>query len=310
MKSFSKQLDRLLLDLAWSLWTEVGVAGVKKKHRDVLISLEELVVLTAVLAEADPRLRDESLDWCCHYGKLVSISRLKSIAKDMGALISAPLSKYSATLNALAGTKWPLFIKALPWKIAFNHKACLRPLGSPSLLNIRARSLFGGGSRADLVTFFLTHKQSDFAISDLAELGYSKRSLAEILEGLSASGLLEKHLLRNQFRYRLAKNAPLAAILSPIPSYAPSWLDILKILLPIRSCTKDNEKKSESTQLAKIRHLLVSMQEQLQKLKLSPPSFQGDISSYLKAFKEWVLGIASVLAHGKFPSASFLKRFH
>ena len=215
MITLKKQLDQLLLDLTWSLWTELGVAGVKQKHQHVLILLEELIVLTAVLADIDPRLRDESLDWCSQYHHLVSISRLKLLMGEMSSSTCASLSKYCSSLNSMVGTKWPLFDNSSPWKIRLSRKSCLRPLESPALLNIRARSLFGANARADLVTFFLTHKQSDFAISDLTELGYSKRNLANFLEEFSSSGLFEKHLLRNQLRYRLVKNDRLASILSP-----------------------------------------------------------------------------------------------
>lgn len=38
-----KKLDQSLLDLAWSLWTELGVQGHKRKHQDCLIALEELI---------------------------------------------------------------------------------------------------------------------------------------------------------------------------------------------------------------------------------------------------------------------------
>jgi hypothetical protein len=81
MLPLSRELDKLLLDLVWSLWTELGVAGIKRKHQKFLINLEELIILTVVLAEIDPRLRDESLDWCSQYHHFISTSRLKSIIK-------------------------------------------------------------------------------------------------------------------------------------------------------------------------------------------------------------------------------------
>ena len=309
MISLRKQLDQLLLDLAWSLWTELGVAGVKRNHHNVLIKLEELLILTAVLAEIDPRLRDESLDWCSKYHHLISLRCLKSILKDMDTSTCQSFSQYSASLNALADANWPVFTDVIPWKVFLSHKSCLCPLESSALLNIRARFLFGTSARADLVTFFLTHTQSDFAISDLVELGYTKRNLAEILEELSLSGLFEKYLLRNQFRYRLIKNDPVTTILCPIPAYSPSWFHILKILIPLRNCILQNEKNSESTQLVTIRNALLSLQEQLPRLRLAPPSFQGNISSYLKAFEKWLLDIMAPLAQGNFPSTSFLKSF-
>ena len=110
MLTLSKRLDSLLLDLAWSLWTELGVAGVKRSHQQFLITLEELILLTVSLAETDPRLRDESLDWCSQYHHFISVSRLKSIMKSFGSSLNEPFSSYSSTLNSQSGTAWPLFV--------------------------------------------------------------------------------------------------------------------------------------------------------------------------------------------------------
>jgi hypothetical protein len=90
MLPLSRELDKLLLDLVWSLWTELGVAGIKRKHQKFLINLEELIILTVVLAEIDPRLRDESLDWCSQYHHFISTSRLKSIIKSFGSSLNEP----------------------------------------------------------------------------------------------------------------------------------------------------------------------------------------------------------------------------
>ncbi len=306
MLSLSKELDQLLLDLAWSLWTELGVAGVIRKHRKFLITLEELILLTVALAEIDPRLRDESLDWCSQYHHFVSISRLKSILKGFGSTLMEPFSVYSATLNSRTRAAWPLFLDSPPLNFIPSHKSCLRPLESPALLNIRARSLFGTGARADIVTFFLTHAKLDFSASDVAEIGYSKRNLAEILEEISLSGFFDKFLLRNQQRYRLIKHDHLAKVLGPIPDYAPSWRIILEIFLPVRDCIHRTENSSESTRVVEMRNLLMACQKNLKRLGLIPPSLQTNFHAYWHAFSEWLLEIVRQLAQGDFPNTSFL----
>jgi hypothetical protein len=308
MLPLSRELDKLLLDLVWSLWTELGVAGIKRKHQKFLINLEELIILTVVLAEIDPRLRDESLDWCSQYHHFISTSRLKSIIKSFGSSLNEPFSKYSATLNSFSQAAWPLFEDSPPLKIRLSHKSCLRPLESPALLNIRARSIFGTGARADLVTFFLTHAKSDFAASDVTEIGYSKRNLAEILEEFCLSGLFDKFLLRNQHRYRLIKNDQLIKVLGPIPEYIPSWRMIFEFLLPLRDGINRTAKNSESTKIVEIRNLLMASQKNLERLNLIPPLWQADFHAYLNSFSEWLIEIARKLAQGDFPNKSFLTR--
>ncbi len=295
-----KKLDQHLLNLAWSLWTELGVLGHERKHQNCLLFLEELVLLTVSLVKLDPRLRDESLDWCAQYHHFLSVSRLKSLIKEFGESLYESFSRYSSTLNALSSARWPIFQEFPPLRIMLSRKSCLRPLESPALLNIRVRSLFGTGARADLITFFLIHEDIDFAISDTVEIGYSKRNLAEILEELWLCGLVDKSLLRNQQRYRLVKREQLIQFLSPLPKYTPSWRHIIEVLLPIRDCLQGIEKYSESTQVVEIRNLLISLQGKLQKLQLTPPSFQGDMGKYLSAFDQWLLNIAGKISQGEF----------
>lgn len=295
-----KKLDHFLLDLCWSLWTELGVAGVKRKHQNSLIYLEELILLTVALADIDPRLRNESLDWCSQYHRFLSISRLKSIIKGFGDSLNVPFSIYSTTLNSISNAVWPIFVDSSPIKLTLSHKSCLRPLESPALLNIRARSIFGTNARADLLTFFLTHKNSDFAVSDVTEIGYSKRNLADILEDLCLSGLFDKYLVRNHQRYRLVKNEQLIKALGPIPKFAPSWRLILEMLLPIRDCVKRIQSYSESTKVVEIRNLLTTLQKKLQRLNLTPPTFQTDFHAYLNAFDEWLLEIVRKLSLGDY----------
>ena len=55
-----------LLDLAWSHWVALGVAGAVP-GAEAPVDLEALLLLTAELAPVDPRLRDEALDWCSRF---------------------------------------------------------------------------------------------------------------------------------------------------------------------------------------------------------------------------------------------------
>lgn len=297
-----KELDHHLLDLAWSLWTELGVQGHHRKHHNCLIFLEELVLLTSVLAEADPRLRDESIDWCSQYHHFLSISRLKCLIKDLKIEVIEAFSQYSSTLNSVSRAHWPVFIEMSPLKILLSHKSCLRPLESPALFNIRARSLFGTGARADLITFFLTHEDTDFSVSDTVEIGYSKRNLAEILEELWLSGLVDKSMLRNQLRYRLLNRENLIRILRPLPKCSPSWRKLIEVILPIRDCLSRVHESSESTQVVEIRNLLINLEQKLKSLNLTPPSFEGDISHYLRLFTQWLLNLSRKISRNEFHS--------
>ncbi len=81
MQTFSDALDEQLAQLGWSLWTELGVSGVVRKHRHHAIDPEPLIIYTAALQDIDPRLRDESTDWCTRYHTFISKTRLRNLLK-------------------------------------------------------------------------------------------------------------------------------------------------------------------------------------------------------------------------------------
>lgn len=294
-----KPLDQNLLNLAWSLWTELGVAGVKRHHQKVLILIEELIILTTVLSEVDPRLRDESLDWCFKYSRFISVSRLKSLAYNFSEHTKKHFSKYAATFNQFSNLNWPVFALASPLNINLSNKSVLRSQGSAALLNIRARSIFGTGSRADILTFFLVHPNIDFSIAQISEeTNYSKRNLAEMLDDLYLGNLFERFQQGNQKRYRLKENTPLFNTLSPIPAYKP-WHQIFKIVLDLRECLLLTEKLSESTKVIEILKCLKKHESSLQKLRLTLPIFNHDFFTYLEQFNSWILNWTDLLAKGE-----------
>src|SRR5262245_24029797 len=141
MQALSTKLDKHLVDLAWSLWTELGVAGVVRNHQEFLIVPEELVVLTAAIQQVDPRLRDEALDWCSRYHHFISISRLKTIVKLLGPYVAKPFSLFSATLNSISQAHWPLLTTVSALSCTPSEKSLLPRLEAQALLQLRVRAL-------------------------------------------------------------------------------------------------------------------------------------------------------------------------
>jgi hypothetical protein len=296
--SLLKKLDKQLLNLAWSLWTELGVRGTIRHHQNILIWVEELILFTSVLCEVDPRLRDEAIDWCAKYHKFVSISRMKSLMVDVEKLIDRPFSFFAATLNAVANVKWPTH-DSTPWKVTLSHKSILLPFASAALLNIRARSIFQTGARADLLTFFLVHPKTNFSAAEVGEIGYSKRNLSEVLNDLHFAQLFTRFTQGNQQRFQLDKKSLLLKALEPIPEYPRPWRFVFKVLLTIRECIKNSENRSDNSKVVEIRNCLVDLDGFLQRMGLTPPAFQKDIPGYLDSFSQWILEWASLLAIGK-----------
>ncbi len=296
MQTLSQNLDKQLTDLSWSLWTELGVAGVTQNHQQFLIFPEELILLTALLSEKDPRLMEEALDWCSRYHRFISVSRMKMLAKAWGKSAIDALSIFSASLNSVSRANWPLLSPANPLKFKPSGKSKPPRFENPALLLFRLRSLFGVGARADLIAYFLAQKKSDYAISDATEIGYTKRNLADVFESFVRAGIFDLFLARNQQRYRFLKRDEIAKMLSPFPQFMPPWRKIFEVILKLRECIRKIEKKSDSTKIVEIRNVLMDMEEQLTQLNLTPPPMQPDFHIYWDSFCNWILGILPSLA--------------
>ena len=300
MRTIIQQLNDGLAEIAWSLWTELGVAGTFRRHKQCLVSLEELIILTAVIADYDPRLRDEALDWCSHYHHFVSVSRLKTLVKKIGTSIFEPFSIFASTLNTITQSNWPIFSEVVPLKIIPSRKSALPSLNAPALLQLRLRSFFGVGARADLFTYFLTDIKSNFTASDAVDIGYGKRSLAEILDSLALSGFLTSTIIRNQRKYELAKAEQLKRLIGEPPEFSPPWHHILEILISLRSDLYLSEKNSDATKVIIIRNDLERMKNLLESTHLSPPILESDPDQYWKLFSKWLLDYVKAIVQGNF----------
>jgi hypothetical protein len=87
--------------------------GVVDGHPASSIDPEALLALTAGLAERDPRLRDESLDWCVKHHGYLSRSRLRNVLRRLPASHRTAYDRYAATLSAAGVRGWPA--QADPW---------------------------------------------------------------------------------------------------------------------------------------------------------------------------------------------------
>lgn len=297
----SKQFDENLARLAWSLWTELGVAGLKRDHQDFSVVPEELIILTSILSEFDPRLRDEALDWCSRYHRFISPIRLQILAKKYRDYLARPFSVFSATLNSIADirTKWVILTESFPLRFQPSGKSILRSFDALSMIHFRLRSFLGVGARADVLAFLLGEDRADFVASDLIEIGYSKRNLAKILNDLAAAGILSESHVRNQLRYTFVRRDQFTKLLGGIPKKMVHWHRILAVLLPLRACLQDVEETPVGVRVIDMRNLLSKLASQLLQLKLTPPPLQKNFEAYWGSVAQWILDFSTSLSQGK-----------
>lgn len=291
-----EEFDHQLAGIAWSLWSELGVAGTDRFHGNCLIQLEELIILTTLVSHYDPRLRDEALDWSSRYHELFSVTRLRNFLKELDADMNRSFTQFAAALNSISSAKWLNVKGPAQFKVKVSGKSLLPPIESPALLMIRLRNLFGPGAKADILTYFLTRNEINFSIADLVEIGYSKKSLMTALDHLAVSGVLALTNIRNKKNYELKKPKELQVIVGKLPKVAPPWNKILWAVIEIRSIIPELQTSSEMTKRVLLRNCLIKIEHLL-------PTFISPILSSSPDFgRDWkaVMEILNAFRQGNF----------
>jgi hypothetical protein len=227
MTRLDHEIDGLALDLAWSLWAELGVDGMQR-HDWQAIDLEPLIIFTAYIGNSDSRLRANSMDWCIANARFASAFRLRNLALQSSPATREAFGRYAATVKAYARVPWPSHGDPLAlWTSGHIASPDLR---RPSLIQLRLRAFVGVSARAEILKLMLAEPDRAQAASALAEAaGYRKGSIAQALDMLTMAGIVNVQPTANRLVYRLAHPAELAGALQWLPAAFPDWWPIFKI---------------------------------------------------------------------------------
>lgn len=297
MSSFREALEQGALDLAWSLWTEVGVQGVQRRHAYHAIEIEPLVVFTAAIGDLDARLRDESIDWCMAYGRLVSKSLLKRLVSDELPEAQSAFGRYAATVNAQSALRWPMAAQAIPHKS--SQRSRLEDLQRPSLIALRIRALLGTSARAEIVKAMLAEPRAWLVASQLSSsVGYTKRNLADALDALRMAGLVEVKRQRNALGYRLRLRSQLEALLGALPTYFPRWRSILTVIWKLTMLSSAVEDLEPIVKAVEAKRYLGEVRPHLENLSVAEPKVQTQGEVYWLIFEEWAIRLVNGWSSG------------
>jgi len=237
LTSFKSSVLNHLLDLLWSQWSSLGLAGQSKQSIQKILDPEPLLLLSLTVCRYDARLFDEILDWLMVNGAFINVQRLKNLTTQCDFQCKAQLSAVTEVLGQKSSQalKWknlvslhtlkepePLFYmkdgKALPLsgEVAPEFKAhgLLRsPIklrgysqpfptnGTPSLL-LRLRALLGVNARSEILC--LLGSTEEIHPSDIArQTGYIARTVQNALAEMARSGVVQMRICNREKKYWL-----------------------------------------------------------------------------------------------------------
>jgi hypothetical protein len=229
-------LQRRLAGFLWNEWGQMGVLSSSSQFSPWAADPEALLLLTFEVGREEPRLLDEVLDWLVVNERLISVQRLRNLARDEAdrALVEAVIGwlgerRKRPRLGAIPmpaerDEPQPFFRNSqLPVEDpdpAFLAQGFLKPRTQPSgksqspALNepidfaFRLRLLLGIGVRAEAIRVLLTTQAPRIDVQTLAlSTGYTKRNVQEAVTALSAAGALNSWEMGNVQRFEASRES-------------------------------------------------------------------------------------------------------
>jgi hypothetical protein len=270
-----------LLGFAWRQWAQVGVSATVEGADRWAIDPEALILFTIGIARRDPRLFDEMLDWMAFNHELLSVQRLRNLARKfplppgLVAAVTAwtrqtvPASPPDGDQAVPAQDREPVFSTDVLAFVSkqdpvFAQHGFIRPTAvrtgkshepDPALpvnLSFRLRHLFGPGGRSEAMRVMLTWPDGPLDAARIAdEAGFAKRNINDVLTSLAASGVIKGAWAGNERRFTAYRErwAQLLGLAEPgMPSFV-SWVHLLPAALQITMWLDEKDGTAESDYL-------------------------------------------------------------
>lgn len=226
-KTLKATLAEYELALLWGAWVELGVSGWQRTHSNWTIDPEPLIIRTAALGDADPRLRDEALDWCIHNWRYVSRVRLRNLLREQADEADEAWGRFAATVNTHSKARWPNATQGI--RYVARGRSSLDSMEQPSRAWIRLRAMFGLGARTEILRYFLSGQRRATVATIADNVGYTKRNVADECDSLEKAGVLKMRPMGNRFYYTLGRATELRDFAGAIAPIQPAWTFLLEV---------------------------------------------------------------------------------
>jgi hypothetical protein len=299
MSTVHQSLADSALDLAWSLWRELGGSTWSSgQHDQWAVELEPLIVFTAMIAERDARLLRESVDWCVANHKFVSARQVRHVATAHEWPLTGQLERFASTVAQSTRKPWLPTIEAQPYDFAPSGMSRAPDLTRAALLQLRLRAIFGVGSRAEIVRALLADPDREWSLADIARrVAYTRRQVTTELEMLTAGGVALRFESGGTFRYTLQRADALMAWLGDTPSVHVDWAPLFRIVAGLveiaDSVTADHWRVPEAEMSRRLREL----EPQFTATRLRPPT-PTSATDHLDDVAKWSRALLRALATG------------
>lgn len=311
-----QDLQSYLASFLWSQWAQIGVLATTDRNDRWAADPEALLLLTFEVGREEPRLFDEVLDWLAVNERLISIQRLRNLARDEEdhALIEAVVgwlggrrrrARLEARAKAGGSTDLEPFFRSSQLSIADPDPAFLaqgfvkaksEPSGksqAPQILlpinfAFRLRLLLGIGARAEAMRVLLTidaPRANTQAIA--ASTAYTKRNVQEAVSSLNAADALDAFQVGNEQRFSAPRDRWSHFLKLDDPPRHEDWPQVFAVYRKVLRWLADPTHKDLSDYMlsSEARTLVEDVTPDLQFAGIAIDD-QPDDSTYLESFTQ------------------------
>jgi hypothetical protein len=300
--SYKDKVEGLALDLAWSLWAELGVSGWSRRHEGIAIDLEPLIIATAYLGTYDARLQTESLDWCVLNARFISAVRLRNLLPTFGHPTALAFNSFGATIRSHSPRtlNWPTVLTSDILRFEPTGRSSVPDLDRSALVQLKLRAVFGISARAEIVLRMLPEPARPFGISELSMYtAYRKDNISDALDLLALAKVVERNVMTTAgstqvFRLRAEKG--LQALLVELPGAEgyPNWAARFRVMLKILQFAV-SASEDRAARAADIVGLIDDLQSDLRWVGSYPRMGRG-LDAVNEGFERWSTGLLSAWA--------------
>lgn len=200
LDALSATLRSATLDALWRQWSAVGGMVSARARATSLVDPEALMLMSLALETVEPRFADLLADWARLNSELLSVQRMRNLARRFPEGIGESLAAFARIALAegkdhrwksIAGTEASL---DLGRRHQGKSRATRAQLLEPTALLLRLRLAFGVGIKADLIGFLLSTDRGERAsIGTIATAtSYTVAAVRKAAQALAEARVIEE----------------------------------------------------------------------------------------------------------------------
>jgi hypothetical protein len=319
-------LQARLAKFLWNEWSQIGILAPPSQYSPWAADPEALLLMSVEVGREEPRLLDEVLDWLMVNERLVSVQRLRNLARDDfdRALVEALIGwlgegrkrpRLGAKPKAPGPEEPQPFFRNSDLPVedpnpAFLAQGFAKPstpaswksqapdLNQPINFAFRLRLLLGIGVRAEAVRILLTTQAPRVDVKTLAaSTGYTKRNVQEGVSALTAAGVLNSWEVGNEQRFEAPRESwSRFLVLEQLPQHV-DWPQIFYAYRKLLRWLADpaNQDLSDYMLASEARNLVEEINPDLLLAGVAiDPGGQSTDSAYLERFAERVRSLGPI----------------